>query len=268
MSIRSFIAPPSVLIVGALILGALSPVTGQAPDSQPKAPPQPKLWEAELRYDHDLVLGDRPDWHRWNLSMQRKLGNGTVIASLLRQQRFDRTDEGFGAGLWHDLWSKAYGSVQAELSPSAHVRPRGSIQLELYQQVGAWEVFGQYNLRRYRLEDVQLINLGTSFYIGDWYLHGQTTLLPRLRAWPAVLRLGARYYLGTADSYVGALAGAGHALERVGSRSSLEVVQTYFAAARLRHLLTPHLGLTLSARYKQITLYQTAGLSVGLIARW
>lgn len=227
-------------------------------------------WEASVRYDYDRVSGDRKDWQRWTISLKRDVPRGTIMASFDRQRRFGVVDAGGAVDVWQDLWSEAYGHLRVGLGPNARIRSQRTVRADLHQSIGAWEVSGQYSWRHYRTDDVHLFGPGLARYVGSWYLRTRTTVVPRPGTWAVAQRLGVRrFYSSTAPaSYVDAEGGIGRSVELVGADSELLVTRTFFASVRVRHFLTPHLGVTAALRYSDDGVFQRTGGSVGLIGQW
>lgn len=263
----------SLLLLIVFATGALyapSGVQGQdavpAPDSSSAEP----VWEAAVRYDYDRVSGGRADWHRWTGVLQRDIPGGTVVATLVRQRRFDVADEGVAIDVWQDLWSDAYGHLRIGIGPDARIRPRRSLQAAVYQSIGSWEVMGHYGWRRYVGDNVHLFGPGLARYVGAWYLRTRTTVAPRPSTWAVSQRVGIRrfYYRTPSPSYVDLEAGAGRSVELVGPDDTLLVARTFFVSLRVRHYLTTRLGLTAGLRYSDDGPFARTGGSVGLFARW
>lgn len=241
------------------------PWSGQAQDP----PPDPRAWEASVRYDYDRLSEGRTDWHRWTISLKRDVAGGTIMGSAVRQQRFGTWDTGGAIDAWWDLWEGAYGHLRLGLGPDARIRPQRSVQADLHQSFGAWEVSGQYDWQRYRNDTVHLFGPGLARYVGSWYVRTRTTIAPRPETWAVAQRVGARrFYASAPSSYVDVEAGAGRGVELVGSDSEILVTQTFFASVRVRHFFTSRLGLTASLRYSDDDVFQRTGGSLGLIGRW
>jgi YaiO family outer membrane protein len=253
-----------VAIFGVAVQCTVPP--GLAQDAPHTAQP----WQASVRYDYDRVSGDRKDWQRWTISLKRDVPRGTIMASFDRQRRFGVVDAGGAVDVWQDLWSKAYGHLRVGLGPSARIRSRRTVRADLHQSIGAWEVSGQYSWRHYRTDDVHLFGPGLARYIGSWYLRTRTTAVPRPGPWAVAQRLGVRRFYSSAasTSYVDAEGGIGRSVELVGADSELLVTRTVFASVRVRHFLTPHLGVTAALRYSDDGVFQRTGGSVGLIGQW
>lgn len=260
-----------LLLIAVAIAALCGPVCGQAQDpSQPPESSAEPAWEAAVRYDYDRVSSGRANWRRWTAVLQRDISGGTVIASLVRQRRFDIADEGIAVDLWHDLWSDAYGHLAVGVGPSARVRPERHLQGEIYQSIGSWELLGHYGWRRYATDDVHLFGPGLARYAGAWYLRTRTTVAPRKSTWAVSQRLGIRrFYYGTpSPSYIDLEGGVGRSVELVGPDASLLVAQTFFASLRVRHFLTQRFGLTAGLRYSDDGPFSRTGGSVGLFGRW
>ncbi len=260
-----------LLIVFAIVAPcAPSDVQGQnvapVPDSSSAEP----VWEAAVRYDYDRVSNGRADWHRWTAVLQRDIPRGTVVASLIRQRRFDIADEGVAVDLWQDLWSGAYGHLRIGVGPDARVRPQRHLQGEVYQSIESWELMGHYGWRRYAGDDVHSFGPGLARYVGAWYLRTRTTVTPRPSTWAVSQRLGVRrfYYWTPAPSYIDLEGGVGRSVELVGPNADLLVARTFFVSLRVRHFLTSALGLTAGLRYSDDGPFARTGGTVGLFARW
>jgi YaiO family outer membrane protein len=257
-----------VFAIGALC--APSGVQGQdavpGPDSSSAEP----VWKAAVRYDYDRVSGGRADWRRWTGVLQRDIPGGTVVATLVRQRRFDIADEGITVDLWHDLWSGAYGHVGVGVGPSARVRPQRQLGGEVYQSLGSWELLGHYGWRRYATDDVHLFGPGLARYVGAWYLYTRTTVAPRKSTWAVSQRVGIRrfYYWTPSPSYIDLESGMGRSVEFVGPNADLLVARTFFASLRVRHFLTERFGLTAALRYSDDGPFTRMGGAAGLFARW
>jgi len=229
-----------------------------------------RVWETATRYDYDRLSEGRQNWRRWTVSLKRETSHGTLMATVIRQQRFGTTDGGLQIDAWPDLWAGAYGHVKAGLSPTADVRPQGTLQSGVFQSVGAWELSGRYSWRRYRSEDVHQFGPGLGRYVGSWYLRTRTTLGPRPDTWAVAQRIGARRFYGPASSlsYVDVEGGLGRSVEPINSRSEILVTRTFFVSVRLRHFLTSGVGVTAAVRYSDDEVFQHTGGTLGVFAQW
>lgn len=254
-----------LLFVVALGIAALLdpyPATAQEPALPDRS------WEAAVRYDYDRVSDGRADWRRWTASLAREIPGGTLVATLIRQRRFDIADEGARVDFWRDLWGDTYGHLQAGIGPDARIRPQRTILAEFYQPLGAWELSGQYRFRRYRREDVHQFGPRLARYVGSWYLRTQTSVVPRSSTWALAQRVGARRFYDSASSYVDLEAGVGRGVELVGPESEILVTQTFFASVRVRHFFTSRLGLTAALRYSDDDVFSRTGGAAGLVVQW
>lgn len=261
----------SRLIVFAIgVLCVPQGVQGQEAAPVPDSSSAEPMWEAAVRYDYDRVSDGRADWHRWTGVLQRDLPGGTVAATLVRQRRFGVADEGIAVDVWQDLWTDAYGHLGVGVGLDARIRPRRSLQAEVYQSLGAWELIAHYGWRRYTGDNVHLFGPGLARYVGAWYLRTRTTIAPRSSTWAVAQRVGIRrfYYWTPSSSYVDLEAGAGRSVELVGPNDNLLVARTVFVSLRVRHFLTNRLGLTAALRYSDDGPFSRTGGTVGLFARW
>ncbi|MFB6248018.1 MAG: YaiO family outer membrane beta-barrel protein [Salinibacter sp.] len=228
------------------------------------------VWEAAVRYDYDRVSGGRADWQRWTAVLQRDIPRGTVVATVVRQRRYDTADEGVALDVWQELWTNAYGHFRVGIGPGARIRPQRSLRAEVYQSIGSWELVGHYDWRRYVGDDVHLFGPGLARYVGAWYLRTRTTIAPRPSTWAVSQRVGIRrfYYGPPSPSHVDLEGGVGRSVELIGPNGDLLVAPTFFVSLRVRHFLTDRLGLTASLRYSDDGPFARTGGSVGLFARW
>lgn len=252
-----------IVALGIATLADPCPVAAQAPSLTDQS------WEASVRYDYDRVSDGRADWRRWTASLAREIPGGTLVATLVRQRRFDVADEGVNVDFWRDLWGDAYGHLRAGIGPGARIRPQRIVLAELYQPLGAWELSGQYSFRRYRREDIHQFGPRLARYVGAWYLRTQTSVVPRPSTWAFAQRIGARrFYASAPSSYVDVEAGAGRGVELVGSDSEILVTQTFFVSVRVRHFFTSRLGFTASLRYSDDDVFSRTGGAAGLVVQW
>ena len=254
------------------ISGAAGVVGGALAQNNPRSNVESggPTWEAAALYDYVRLSGGREDWRWWTLSLKRETSRGTLMGTFLRQRRFGVEEEGVRIDVWADLWARAYGHIQTGLSPSAHVRPRGTIRAEVYQSFGPWELSGRYSWRRYRSEDVQQFGPGLGWYVGSWYLRTRTSLVPRRGTWGIAQRVGARRFYGPQSSlsHIDLEGGLGRSVELINARSEILVTRTFFVGLRLRHFLTSHLGITASVRYSDDDVYRRTGGALGFFGRW
>jgi YaiO family outer membrane protein len=249
--------------VAAVLVAALAAPTApraQATDEEP--------WAASVRYERDRLSGGRADWQRWTASVQRRLGPGTLMASLVRQRRFGRVDEALVLQAWRDLWTGAYAHVRAGVGPSARIRPQRALEGDVHQAFGPWVASARYGWRRYRGDAVHAFGPGLARYAGAWYLYTRTTAVPRPGTWALAQRVGARRFFGPADTYVEATVGVGRSVEIVGPDAALQAGRTAFASLRLQYFPADHLGISASAGYSDAAFFERAGASLGLTARW
>ena len=262
------------LTVGLVVLIALGvgrPLAATAQDAPEKAASRPQgtfLWESATRVAVDHVSDGREAWRSWVLSVKREVGAGTVMGQLTRQSRFGVTDVGGRLDAWHTLWANAWGHVQVGLGPGAQVYPRGTVQADVTQSVGTWELAGQYTWRTYEVDETHAVRPQVAHYVGAWYLRGFATIIPREGPWAATGGLGARRFLGASTSYVDVEAGMGRSVEFVRANSDLLTERTVFASVRAQYFFSDRMGASIGVRYSDDGFFQRGGGTMGLLARW
>lgn len=233
------------------------------------APPETAAsWEAATRAEFDRLSDGREGWQLWVLSLKRNMESGTIMGRLEQQSRFGVSDVGGRVDVWHDLWSGAWGHLQLGVGPDATIYPRGTVQVDVTQSIGAWEVTGQYTWRTYESDRTHAARLQAAYYIGNWYLRGFATAVPQRGDLAAAGGVGARRFLAGSQSYLDVEAGAGRGVEFVGPDSELLVERTAFVSARVQHFFSRRLGFMVNLRYSDDGFFERTGGSVGLMVRW
>jgi YaiO family outer membrane protein len=220
------------------------------------------------RYTYEWV-SDLQNWHTRSLTLETPLPVGTVVGTLTQQRRFGEDDLSGGLQYWTELWGDSYGQMRVALAPDALTMARRRIGGALYEVVNAWEFSGQFEWRRYAGTNVYVMGPQIARYVGPWYLRLQTTLVEREGHWSAMQRAAARYYPGSADSYVEGQVGYGRTVEIEDARPTvpLEDTQSYVGSVRLHHFFSTHAGVSASATYSN-AIRQRTGASIGLLVRW
>lgn len=263
----------SALVLGfvffAGIVGSgLSVTTAQDTPDVGAPPDRPTRWEAGVHASGDRVSGGRDAWQRWGLSLKRAVGAGTIMGRLERQSRFGTPDVGGRLEGWHDLWDGAWGHVQLGLGPRAMVYPRGTVQADVTQSAGAWELTAQYTWRTYATDEVHMVRPQVAHYVGAWYLRGFATLVPRVEKWAATGGIGARRFLESSQSYVDVEAGFGRSVEFAGPNSELLAERTAYVSARTQYFFLRRMGIQAGVRYSNDGFFERVGGSAGLLVRW
>ncbi len=242
------------------------PDTLKAEENQ--APPDSGDYVLSTRYTYEHVSGISA-WHNRELSLEMPLPIGTVVGNIVQKRRFGRNEISGGAHYWADLWGDSYGHVHVSAAPNALIVPRFRIGGDLYAVFGSWEVTGKYEWRRYAGTRIHMTGPQIGWYLGNWYLRLGTSVLKQGGQWFATQRAGARYYLGSPDSYVDGQVGYGRTVEFVEASSNdpLRVAHSYFGSVRLHHFFTSHVGASVAATYSEKT-RRRLGASLGLVARW
>ncbi len=255
-------------LFSTLACGGLPTVQAQDEPSTDVRPGRSAPWEASARLDFDRVSDGREGWRSFVVSLKRSLGRTTVMGQLVRQSRFGVSDHGGRLSAWRDLWNGAWGHVQLGFGPEATVYPRSTVQADVTQSAGAWELSAQYTWRTYATDQTHAARPQVAYYVGSWYLRGFSIVIPRPEKWAVTGGVGARRFLGGSRSYVDVEAGLGRSVEFVGPGSELLDERTAFVSARVQYFFSERLGALAGLRYSDDGFFQRAGGSVGLLVQW
>ena len=107
-----------------LALALLLPIVATA---QPVRP-----WTATVQHSAEVFDGARATWLEAELSVERRLAGGAVIASAGRAERYDQAAGFGGVDVYTVLAPKLYGNVRARLAPGAETVARRDLLAELY----------------------------------------------------------------------------------------------------------------------------------------
>lgn len=265
------------LLAFALAAFALfsTPACGGLPAAQAQDKPSTEarlersaLWEASTRLDFDRVSDGRDNWRSFVMSLKRGMGATTVMGQLVRQSRFGVSDYGGRLNAWRDLWDGAWGHVQIGLGPRATVYPRSTVQADVTQSAGAWELSAQYTWRTYETDQIHAARPQVAYYVDSWYLRGFSIVIPRPEKWAVTGGVGARRFLDGSRSYVDVEAGLGRSVEFVGPGSDLLDERTAFVSARMQYFFFEGLGALAGLRYSDDGFFRRAGGSAGLLVQW
>lgn len=242
---------------------------GVASDRDQQRPQADSIYSiVASRYNYAWVSGLEA-WHRREVSLETFLPTGVAVVDLVQRRRFGENEVGGTGHYWAETWGDSYGHVHASYAPGALTMPRVSLGGELYEVRGDWELSGWYEWRRYANTDVNIVGPQFGHYLDRWYLRLRTSFIERDGMWVITQVAAARFYLGSADSFVEAQAGYGRNVELVAARpaGTLRVVASYFSTARVRHFFSRHVGASFSATYSNAS-FERAGASAGLLVRW
>lgn len=252
--------------LSAVLLVALGLGTGLTDATAQEA----RHWQVDVRYDYNWMTPDHEDWQRQSVLVDRSVGKGALVGTVVQERRFASSAGGAGLDFWQSVWADAYGRVGFHFGRFAPFSPRANALADLYQTIGTWEVSGHYNGRRYGTGPVHLLGIGLGRYVGEWYLRTQTTVVPRPTTYALAQRVNARrYYVSVGSlSFVDLEFAGGRTVEYVGRSRQIKVLRTLFIGARSRHFLTPHYGLTAAVRYASYEVFHGPGGSIGVIFQW
>lgn len=228
----------------------------------------PPHWGLTAFYTYEALNQQRPAWYAGSLSLQRQFARQTLIAELAVHQRFNRRDVALAFDSWSVLWPGAYGNLHLQHTPNAHFLPTVEAYLEVYQNLGAWELALSSRPRFFPEETVPTFGWALARYEGNWYLRGRTllTVLAGHLNWTHTFM--ARRYWHLPLAFIDLQAGYGHGVEVVDIGPKLQAVRTYFVTARVQRFVARTLGVSIGLSYSNDDLFTRRGFSIGLLRRW
>jgi len=258
----------ALLLLCAPVGTATASSASSAPQTQQRPSADSIYSIASTQYTYEWVSGIQP-WQTRQVSLETVLPVGVIVADLVQRRRFGNSDVGGTGHFWMETWGDSYGHVHASYAPDALTMAQISVGGELYEVINDWELSGWYEWRRYANTNVNIVAPQFGRYLDRWYLRLRTSFIERDGMWVITQVAAARFYLGSADSFVEAQAGYGRNVELVAAAptGTLEVVQSYFGTARIRHFFSRHVGASVSATYSNAS-FRRAGGSAGLLVRW
>ena len=224
-------------------------------------------WESTLLLDVQTFSTDRQDWTTTTALVRREIFLGSVALGLMQTRRFDQEDRAFLADSYVNLWRRAYANIRLQLAPRRKVLPSTDTAIEIYQGVGqGWELSGSYRRMAFPGTIVHIYGSSLAWYLGSWYLRGQTRFVPVNQGMDSFTMAAARRYIVTVDNFLEIGAGLGR--EVVTGPDGPEYADTYVLIFRGQAFINRRWGFTLSGNLQQTPDYRQRGLTAGVISRW
>ncbi len=229
--------------------------------------PAARPWEPVLSLDLQTFSDARSDWTTVQLALKRELKQGSITAGLLQTKRFGLVDEALSIDGYRNLWRKAYGHIQVQLTDRPEVLPSLDGTVELFWGLGrGWEASGGLRRMVFTRKVVNILGGSLALYSGNWYNRGQIHFIPDDSGYGVNVTLATRRYVGTVDDFVELAAGRGREVEITGADP--EIRETATVTIRGQGFISRRLGLTFTLGFQRTENYDQQGFQVGLITRW
>ena len=233
--------------------------------------PSATRWESAFAYEQNsFVQSSWSNWHLSTMTVKRQYESGSILVGVSQAQRGGGQDYAWKVDSYRDLWRKAYGNVQFQVSAQPSVFPDYDAMFELYQGfMGAWEAALSARHMNFSGVSVDMFGMALARYQGEWYLRikGQRIGKKGETGYTGIVSL--RRYMGNVDRFLELYVTKSSTTLLTGNEVGSETRKGWSTTIRMQTFVQPSTGIAVGIVHEENEAFPTHnGVHAMLIYRW